>query len=100
MLLHRVTVNPFEGGDISSHNIGQDADSLGISGTELIAKFDRFGTGARRSDFELTISWSDVEQIIAQFSKAKNPEAVELQNALQLARSLKEAGWRPPEISN
>jgi hypothetical protein len=100
MLLHRVTLNPFEGGDISSHNIGQYAGSAAISGTDLILKFDRFGTGARRSDFEVTISWSDVEQFIATFSQARHPEALEFKNALQLAKALKEAGWRPPEISN
>jgi|SRR5580704_4883283 hypothetical protein len=100
MLLHRVTTNPFEGGDISSHNIGQDADAVVAHGSAVIARFDRFGNGARRSDFELTIHWSDVEQLIAEFSEAKHPEAVELQNALQLAKALKEVGWRPPEISN
>jgi hypothetical protein len=100
MLLHRVTINPFEGGVISSHNIGKYADSFASWGSEVIATFKRFGNGARRSDFEVKFSWADVEQLIAEFSEAKHPEAVELQNALQLAKALKEAGWRPPEISN
>jgi len=100
MLLHRVTTNPFEGGDISSHNIGQKADNLSGEGGLVVAKFNRFGNGARRSDFEVQIYWEDVERLIAIFSKGNNPFAKELENALLLAKAVKEAGWREPEISN
>jgi hypothetical protein len=100
MLLHRVTTNPFEGGDISSHNIGQHPDSLVAYTDGVVMKFDRFGNGARRSDFEVTINWSDIEQIITEFCRAKNPEALEFRAALKLSKALKETGWRPPEISN
>ena len=98
MLLHRVTTNPFEGGDISSHNIGQYADSVETWGDELVAKFERFGNGARRSDFEVKISWSDVEAFISVFRQMKRPEALELEQALCLAKAAKEAGWNPLKI--
>jgi hypothetical protein len=85
---------------ISPSNIGQHADSMSVRGDELVAKFDRFGNGARRSDFEVGVDWSDIEQLIAQFSRAKHPAALELKSALELARALAIAGWKPPEISN
>ena len=73
---------------------------MAISRDELISKFDRFGNGARRSDFEVGIDWSDIEKFIAYFSQAKHPAAVAFESALELARALAAAGWKPPEISN
>jgi len=101
MWLHRVTPDPFQASKISESNIGQYADSMATSRSgELIAKFDRFGNGARRSDFEVGISWSDVERFIANFSQAKHPDAMAFKNALELANTLTTAGWKPPEFSN
>lgn len=71
-----------------------------IADGEVVAKFDRFGNGARRSDFEVGIDWQDVERLIAHFSQAKYPEAMALESALKLANTLAEIGWKPPEISN
>jgi hypothetical protein len=100
MWLHRVTPDPFQMDKISPSNIGQFADRTSIRGNELIAKFDRFGNGARRSDFEVGVDWSDVEKLIAEFSRAKHPAAMEFESALELARALAAAGWKPPEISS
>jgi hypothetical protein len=73
---------------------------MAFAGNELVAKIDRFGYGARRSDFEVRMEWSDIEQFIAHFSQAKHPAAVEFESALKLTRALAAEGWKPPEISN
>lgn len=96
MLLHRVTPDPFQDDKISPSNIGQYADSTVCSGDFLVAKFDRFGNGARRSDFELTIDWPEIESFIAAFAKEKTPAAVELKQALDLLKMMKDAGWSAP----
>jgi hypothetical protein len=100
MWLHRVTPDPFQPDKISESNIGQPADSIAVSHAGLVAKFDRFGNGARRSDFEVGIDWDDVERFVAQFSQAKYPRAIEFESALKLARALAVEGWKAPEISN
>ena len=100
MWLHRVTPDPFQSDRISQSNIGQHASATAVIDGEVIAKFDRFGNGARRSDFEVGVAWSDVERFISEFSQAQHPAARALQSALKLANALGEAGWTPPEISN
>ena len=100
MLLHRVTPDPFQVSKISESNVGQYPDSITCVSEMATAKFDRFGNGSRRSDFELYIDWSDIEELISRFSQVGNPAAIELQNALKASRALTVAGWRPPEPSN
>lgn len=98
MLLHRVTPDPFQIDKISPSNIGQYPDSIVCHGGCLVAKFDRFGNGARRSDFELTIDWSEIEVFIGAIAEEKDPAAVELKLALELLKMMKEAGWSAPAI--
>jgi hypothetical protein len=100
MFLNRVTPDPFENSKSETSAMGQQADRLIVRGDTLLAKFDRFGNGARRSDFEVEINWRDIEELVAQFSAAKHPSAIELESAIKLAKALITAGWRPPEISN
>ncbi|MFZ5715909.1 MAG: hypothetical protein ACOY3N_24025 [Bradyrhizobium sp.] len=100
MLLHRVTPDPFQIDKISPSNIGQNQDSIVCYGGCLVAKFDRFGNGARRSDFQLTIDWSEIEAFIGVFAEEKNPAAVELKAALDLLKVMKEAGWSAPAIAS
>jgi hypothetical protein len=67
----------------------------------VVAKFDRFGNGPKRlSDFEVEIHWSDVEELIAEFSKARHAEAMELRAAMDLMKAIRDLGWRAPENSN
>jgi hypothetical protein len=99
MWLHRVTPDPFQIDKVSPSSIGQQADSIFSYKYVVVAKFDRFGNGARRSDFEVGIGWSDVEEMILQFSRLKHPAAVELDNAMKLAKALAQAGWTPTEAS-
>jgi len=99
MYLHRVTPDPFENSKWETSAMGQQADSLFFRRDALVANFDRFGKGNRRSDFEVEIEWSDVEEMIVQFSKAKHPSAIELASAVKISKALIEAGWKPPEDS-
>jgi hypothetical protein len=100
MWLHRVTPDPFENSKSETSALGQSVDEwTGYQGV-VIAKFNRFGLKSRRSDFEVQFEWSDIEELIARFSAAKHPSAVELQGAIHLAKVLVTAGWKPPEISN
>jgi hypothetical protein len=81
--------------------IGQEADCLVGRNNQVVAKFDRFGLGTKRlSDFEVALEWSDVERLITEFAKAKNPAAIDFQVAMQVLTTLKASGWRAPEISN
>lgn len=97
MWLNRVTPDPFENSKLESSNMGQEEDRVLSSNTGAVTfKFDRFGNGSRRSDFEVEISWRDVERLVAEFCKAKLPEALELQHALEVSKALKGAGWTPP----
>jgi hypothetical protein len=100
MWLHRVTPDPFQVDKISESNIGQHADSMFHYQYEVVAKFDRFGNGARRSDFEVGVSWSDVEEFLSRFEQLAHPGAIEIQQALKIFRALTESGWKPPQISN
>jgi hypothetical protein len=100
MWLNRVTPDPFENSKLETSAMGQEADKLKINGDTLLAKFDRFGNGSRRSDFQVEISWEDIEEFIAQFRAAGHQNAVEFDNAIKLAKAVLMAGWRPPEISN
>jgi hypothetical protein len=38
--------------------------------------------------------------MIAQFSRANHPSAMELEHAIKLSKAVTAAGWKPPEISN
>lgn len=100
MWLNRVTPDPFENSKLETSAMGQQADRLVVRGGTLAAKFDRFGNGKRRSDFEVEIDWADVEEIITQFSAAKHPNAIELEHAVKLAKAVIAAGRSPQKISN
>jgi hypothetical protein len=85
MWLNRVTPDPFENSKLETSAMGQEANRLKINGDSLLAKFDRFGNGARRSDFEVEISWNDIEEFISQFRTAGHQSAVELDNVSRCA---------------
>ena len=55
MWLHRVTPDPFENSKWETSAIGQQPDSTIVQNGTLVASFDRFGKGARRSDFQVAI---------------------------------------------
>jgi hypothetical protein len=55
-----------------------------MGGEELVvvASFPRFGAGKKRqSDFEVGVTWEDVEAIIKKFCEAGKPKALTLQEA-------------------
>jgi hypothetical protein len=105
--LHRVTPDPFENYSYHSEGkfLGQPSEGFevttwGFTEGELfvVASFPRFGGGKKRaSDFEVGVTWKDVEAIIEKFCEASKPEAVALQEAVKLATAARELGWRPPD---
>jgi hypothetical protein len=58
--------------------------------------FSRFGNGARKSDFYVTVEWKDIEALIDGFSGGGHPMAVALKDALRLAAAAQELGWSSP----
>jgi hypothetical protein len=79
MYLHRVTDRSSR--TTESPNFGQEADGLEITAActingELaaIAKFDRFGSEQRASDFKVELHWSDVEELISASTMQEWPE--------------------------
>jgi len=103
MHLRCVTPDPFRKQDDPSRDDGFSgslsddyrADTwLGRIGV-VIARFPRFGGGEhRQSDFDVYVSWEDVEKILEKFCEAKHAEAIALQEARKLAEAIKDAGWR------
>lgn len=58
--------------------------------------FLHFGHGSERtSDFGVDLRWRDVMAAIKEFSEMGHPGAIKIRNALDLAKSAEEAGWRP-----
>ena len=105
MDLHRVTPDAFESArPAGGKYLGQSSDGaefmpngwLGDLRPMVRTHFKRFGGGdSRKSDFEVHCYWDDVEQLIQSFSDAGHPQAVEICEAIKLARAVKQAGWEP-----
>jgi hypothetical protein len=103
MWLNRTTPDPLEDYRDSS-GIGERsedfrADTSHFEGEPtfkvVTVTFPRFGNGKkRRSDFEVTVHWEDVEKILEKFCEAGQPEALAIRSAIQLAAAAKELGWR------
>jgi hypothetical protein len=95
MYLHRVTPT-WEGAEpLGGVFLGQEHDKFepGFSGERdpiVVVKFDRFGGGTKRhSDYEVGVSWEDVEKIIQLFCESGRTEAANIRHALDLAEAVK-----------
>ncbi|WP_439399336.1 hypothetical protein ACRQ5Q_18370 [Bradyrhizobium sp. PMVTL-01] len=66
----------------------------------LRVDFLNFGRGyERKSAFGVNIRWQDVESAIEKFSEMGHPKAIELRNAIDLARAAQEVGWQASNTS-
>lgn len=105
MYLHRTTYNPFADYDYAPG--GQFAGLVRknyralrpYSNSEwyVATDFDRFGAGTKRqSDFQVGVSWEDVENIITKFCEIGHQEAIAVREARKLAAAVKQLGWQEP----
>jgi hypothetical protein len=63
----------------------------------VATSFPRYGGGTKhQSDFEVEVTWEDVETILETFCKTDHPEAIAIREAQRLALAAKGLGWRPP----
>lgn len=108
MDLHRVTPDPFANSKIDDEKVtGLSSDDfqlmrdgyLGLASPLVRTHFNRFGNGARKSDFEVFTYWNDIERLLELFASAGHPDAVELVQARKLARAAKNAGWEPANLN-
>jgi hypothetical protein len=85
MHLHRVTptwdIEPPSGGQflgITSEDCqAKESPFWGESDWLVSVRFPRFGGGEKRqSDFEVLVTWEDVEKIVARFCETGRPEAI------------------------
>jgi hypothetical protein len=63
------------------------------------SRFSTIWGGQKKSDFQVEVSWEDVEKIIHRFCEVGQPDALALQEAMRLAAAIKELGWQPPETT-
>jgi hypothetical protein len=73
-------------------------DALGAEYSTLKARFPRFGRGTqRRSDFEVEITWLDVQQFVRTFMEMEHPQALQIRRMLKVVDAIENAGWHPTE---
>lgn len=101
MYLSRITPpwkEGFSGTVIDNYKIAQSDFDEGTGDWIVVAEFPHFGEAERhRSDFEVEITWSDIETIIEKFCDISHPGAVSLREAAKLATAMRGIGWIPPK---
>jgi hypothetical protein len=103
MQLSRETPNAFDPNGCGDHECHRSSDEHEVAWPRdqapyVYTWFNRFGNGPlRTSDFVVRTKWEDVRKMIEKFSDAGHPEAVALQQAVQLAAAAKELGWQAPD---
>jgi hypothetical protein len=71
-----------------------EEESLIADTTPIWVNFKRFGRGTeRRSDFSVEVSWIDVRGFIRTFIEMGHPEALYLEQLIQLAQAIEKSGW-------
>lgn len=101
MYLSRITPpwkEGFSGRVTDNYKIAQSDFDEGTGDWIVVAEFPHFGEAERhRSDFEVEITWADIETIIEKFSDISHPGAVSLREAAKLATAMRGIGWIPPK---
>ena len=88
----------FLGTVTDNYKIAPSSHDEGLGDWIVVAEFPHFGeSGQYRADFEVEITWADVETIIKQFCDVHHSEAVALQEAVKLATAMRELGWMSPK---
>jgi hypothetical protein len=97
MHLNRTTNPNPKDGDFAGEFSNRFAESRCSGNMTVATSFPRYGLGIKhQSDFEVHVTWDDVEKILEIFCKSNHPEAIAIREAQRLAIAAKSLGWRPP----
>jgi hypothetical protein len=81
-------------GPRSKNHCSQTAEAYGpvVQGghQSIYARFAKFGNGDETSDFDLYISWDDIERAIGSFAELGHPDAIRVGKAMKLAKAVAE----------
>jgi hypothetical protein len=86
--MHLSRINPpwkegFSGRIAENFKVAQSSHDQGTGDWVVVAEFPHFGESEqRRSDFEVEITWDDVEAIIAKFGEVGHAKGSQLANAI------------------
>jgi hypothetical protein len=70
-------------------------DDFSPEDSEVRIDFKNFGRGPdRQPHFAVQVSWLDVRRILCEFIELEHPEALYLQQILQVAKAIEAIGWK------